>query len=460
MQKLVLYKKIDTFLLIALGMFSLLLLPFTCSIPYLDGNIDFVQSYDFYTGGFNRYFQKWRSVHPPFKLWLTDILYAVFGIHPFVYNIIGLLFGIIGIISLFGLAKIIMGRQTARFSGLLLSLSPLFLACSLFAMRDFILTALLLASLYFYSKRHFVWYAVCASAMLLTKETGVLLSLSIVFIEFLYGKMWLKEKDKIKKIWCLFVPLLTFLGWLWFLSLNHQKAWGDWLFTPTADKGTFYTILYNLGTLHVFNPYANEQWLHLFVLNFNWVYWLTIFIGLIWSLPSLKQGFLLVKQGNQQTKTVMSLLIFSFLYILLILTIQTYTIPRYVLPVVPCMIIGVAWSIQKILKHNTRLGIVGSIIIFSTTSIALFFSFDPLSAYLWGKTTVMDQSMYGLNNGISGGDGITYNMQYLFMAKQRSDILTDKIQARSSSECLWLFKDPNNEKKTFQILQISNYVPC
>jgi len=47
------------FIIIPILLFSFLFLPHITDIPYLDGNIDFVQCFDFYFGGFNEYFENW-----------------------------------------------------------------------------------------------------------------------------------------------------------------------------------------------------------------------------------------------------------------------------------------------------------------------------------------------------------------------------------------------------------------
>ena len=50
----------DKFLLVCLTSYLILTLPFVNLIPYLDGNIDFVKTYDFFSGGFTKLFQKMR----------------------------------------------------------------------------------------------------------------------------------------------------------------------------------------------------------------------------------------------------------------------------------------------------------------------------------------------------------------------------------------------------------------
>src|SRR3989338_1271938 len=127
-----------TVLILRIGFFFIFYLPFLKVIPYLDGNIDFVQAHDFYTGGFTKYFQNWASVHPPLKIILSSMLFVFFGFGVFAYNLLGLIFGVLGMLGMFGLAKKY-GQKTAVFAVSFLVTSPLFLATSVFSLTDFIL---------------------------------------------------------------------------------------------------------------------------------------------------------------------------------------------------------------------------------------------------------------------------------------------------------------------------------
>jgi len=100
-------------LLFLVLLFSVLFLPFLKTIPYLDGNIDFVQVHDFYKGGFEEYFKNWSSVHPPLKLFIAQIFFGLFGVNAISYNLVGFMLGIIGVVSLFYLAKKLTGEKTA-----------------------------------------------------------------------------------------------------------------------------------------------------------------------------------------------------------------------------------------------------------------------------------------------------------------------------------------------------------
>ena len=447
-------KRIDIFLLLSLSIFAILLSPFLFVIPYLDGGTDFLQTYSFYTGGFTKYFHTFNSVHPPFKFWIVDIFFTFFGIHTFSYNITGLLFGLLGILFLYFLAKALFNTSVARLSTTLFAISPLYLATSLFVMRDFFLTSLLLPALYFYSKKKHFLYAIVASLLVLIKETALVFPVAIFIVELFYIKQLIHNKKKLQILFFLCFPLLVFLGWLSFLHLIHQNSWNDWLFTPTAKKGTFYTVAYNLITLHLFNVYAYEQWRHLFIFNFHWVYWIVLLIGVAVLFLYRRPTRAFLCSGEQNLKTILVIILFSLAYIFSVLTIQTYTITRYIVPLMPLLLLGVSWSISLISRYRHGAGLALTSVVFIISILSLFFSVDPLSSMLWGKTTIFNQKLYNVFTNLSGPDAIEYNLQYLMLARTRSSIISSPAAiAIESTDCNWL----KNSNEVLAILQMPDF---
>lgn len=462
-------KTVDKYLVISLLAFSFLYAPFIASVPYLDGNIDLVQTTDFYTGGFKKYFENWGSVHPPLKLIVSSLLFNVGGVNPYVYNLIGYLFGILGIIGLFYLSRNIFNKNIARQCALFLATSPLFLSVGVFSLTDYLLAVLIIVSLYFYSNKNYLLYALSASLAVMTKETGLLLPVCVIAIELIYGiKKLITNSMNIKNtIYSIvfFLPLIAFYTWSTFLESQGQKPWGDWIFAETAHKGAMYTIFNNLKTFQFLNQYAYQHWKQLFILNFNWIYWLTLITGLtifLWNKKNLKNIYKNLLGGNTKTKTLLTIIIFSIAYFFSVLTFQTYTIPRYALPLIPFILMGTAFAIEVIItKFQIKRGafiVFFVIVVFSS----LFSSIDPFSAKLWGKSTILGEELFSLNQHLAGNDGFTYNMQYLFIVKKRTNLIWSAKKSVVSNQCNWIFPDPNNDYKTIKILHlnINTNFPC
>jgi len=437
-------------LIIALVIFSLLTIPFIKSIPYLDGNIDFVKSYDFFVGGFDRYINNWPSVHPPMKEFIASVFFLLGGINPVAYNFIGILFGLFGIVIFYKLCKRLTNGLVTTVAVLLFCTSPLFLSAGLFSLIDYLLGVFILASFYFYSKQKHFLYFLFASLALLTKETGAVLVIAIFAAEGIWAAKNIINKNvnikkSIKNMLISLSPLITTAVWFCFLKSNGKTFWSDWNYSETSDKGTIYTILNNIFSLKMFNKYAYQNWLQLFILNFNWVFWIIAILGVI------KGKINLIKN-----KTLLSIFLFIFIYIISVLSFQTYTIPRYALPLEPFFYIAVAYGSYKISEKSKLLKLLISIFLIGITSLRLFTSVDPISSRIWGKTKDLSQNVYALNQdpSLAGFDGITYNLQYNLIAKRRSDLILGEI--KGVNDCYWIFPDPNNDYKTIDILDLKN----
>ena len=453
----------DPLLGIYIGLYAFLCLPFIGLIPYFDGNIDFVKSYDFFTGGFARLFQEWASVHPPLKEFITFPLFSLFGINRYIYTLPWLFFGILGIISLFSFVKTVSNIKTARIASFLLATSPLYLSVGIFGLTDFLLAIFIIAAITQYVKKQYLWYSLFASLAILTKETAIIFCLTVLFVELIVSILLLirkkhQAKNYLYHLILIFFPFVVFFLWIIFLKTSGKPLWSDWNFSETANRGSLYTIFNNLFRFKFFNKYTYQNWLHLFVLNFNWFWWLLTFIGFsflfIKKRSHLKSTLLVL---TQKTKAFLIVIIFIPFYLVTALSFQTYTITRYVLPLIPFLIIGVSISSDTLIKifPKTRL------LLFTTISLvivlSLFFSVDPFSKHLWGITLIQKHPFYALHKKLAGNDGLTYNMQYLFLAKER----TKKIMEANNSfgpvvsqECRWIFPDPNNDKKTINILHL------
>jgi len=458
-------EKYDRFLIFSLVLFLALLIPFLGVIPHRDGNIEFVQAHDFYTGGFSGYLEsRPMDVHPPLKLILTKVFFLVFGVNSFSYTLIGLISGVIGLAFLFFLTKNLFGRKTARMTSMLLATSPLFLSTAIFALRDYFVTILVIISLYFYLKKRHWFYTLTASLLVLTKETGILLPLSVILIECLcFIKKTLKKKTLAKgqSTFVFFAfPIIVFLFWILFLKIFDRQPWGDHILADTAEKGSVYTIIHNLFTFGFLNKYTYQHWRQLFFLNFNWAYWSITLAGLFAFLSKKSNRIAIFKNLNKKpakTKTLTVIGLFSLSYFFTVLTFPTYTIPRYALPLIPFLLMATALVLNRlVVKYKTITPILITAIIIL---LSLFYSIDPLSIKLWGKTEIYGERFYGLNYALDGNDGITYNIQYLLIVKKRTKqiiAIENQKQPLLLNECDSVFPDPNNDYQTFGILNFKN----
>ncbi len=446
------------FLIIAVALFLSLTIPFINTLPYMDGNIDFVQTLDFNQGGLNQYFSNWNTVHPPLKLLLTAPFYFIFGISPISYSVLGIIFGLIGIISIYFLTKDLFGKLSANLAALFFSIYPLFISNSIFSMRDAILTSLIITSLLFYRRKQFIFYGLVSSLAVITKETALLLPLIVLFVEilFLIKARKFNFKKSINYI-ALLAPLGVYYVWKIILNSYGKNSWSEWIFTETENKGAVFTIINNLITLQFINPYSEWHWKQVIFLNFNWLYILIIISAIFLYIFNFKK--IKFHKNPENTKALLVIILFAISYFLTVLSLQTYTIPRYALPVIPFLIIGLSKSITA-LKNDTAIKITGALV-FVIILISLFNSADPVAKKIWGNISIFNNNIYALNDHMAGNDGITYNIQYLLIAKERSEMIRNTNgNELVSGYCRWILPDPNNEVKMLNELKLNPALYC
>lgn len=448
----------NAWLIIALLLFSVLFVPFITILPLRDGNVDFVQSYYFFQGGYEKFFLHFTSAHPPLKVFALSLLYQIFGVHPEIPAFLGYVLGIGGIIGAFFTAKKLSSLKTAQLFAIFLSINPLFLSTGIFSLTDYMLTNLMLISLAIFLEKKLFLYTLSLIAIVLTKETGILFVILLLVLDII------NSKRRVITFLPYVMTIAAYMYWQYFLHSLGKSAWKDYIFTSTADKGTFYTVFHNVLTLQIINEYAYQQLLQLLFLNSNWIM-ISISIGLTLLFFSKKENrvkFLnLLLTLDQKSKTILVIILFCFLYCLSVLTLQTYTIPRYTLPIIPFLILWFLVIIQKLKNRILERTLI--VIVFSVSFISLFFSLDPFASTLWGRKDLLGQNIYAMDNTISGNDGVTYNLQFIKGARLRTDTIESYAASHKAVPwelCKYMFPDPNNDRVTMKTSGLDSTASC
>lgn len=441
------------FIVYPILLFSILTLPYIVNVPMLDGNIEAVQSYFIHVGGMQLNLERNSTIHPPLKMLIQALFYDLLGPKFIIFNLIGYSIGIIGILSLYSLCRSLGNTFVTKSTTLLFSIYPLFIANSLFPPNDFIITCLLLFVVRAYLKKSSLLFASTLTAITLVKETGLLALAIFIFIDLLFT-----FKKREKRMFYYLIPLASFFFWMIYLRINGQGEWSDHLFTETASRGTIYTIFYNLTHLKIFNPYAVSHGQQFLFLNYNWVILTISTILTIYYLlfkKNRKHFFRHITQDVQLLKTIIIMFLFSVGYYLTVLTLQTYAIPRYALPIIPFLLLWFCASLLAIKSMFLRTTVFT--LVFIILIVSLVTSIDPIPTFLWGKTNVLGQSIYATNPRSAGNDGITYNMQFLFISSSRTQILKSHQKINlSTNDCFWILPNRVNDDVTISILELDN----
>lgn len=166
--------------------------------------------------------------HPPLFVALLAFVWQIFGESLFISHAVNLMFTLMVVIFIYLLGrhmvtdKGIGGSFVGFSSALLLLVSPVFLAQVGIIYVDIPLTAFALASTYFYMRRQYLGYAVCATLMVLTKEIAVVLCIVFAFAS-------VKKEVRTKALVAL--PLIVLAVWF----VYHFLVTGWWLMAPGRE---------------------------------------------------------------------------------------------------------------------------------------------------------------------------------------------------------------------------------
>lgn len=264
------------------------------------------------------------NVHPPgVMLWLA-LVWRLAGRSVPATRIAMLVIAAAGLYVTFLLA-VRMGRQSpgapAFAAALLMLTTPLFYTQAMMAQLDMLAMAFTALALWLFLERRYAACVIGCVALVMTKETGVLLPVILA--------SWLivQEKRSRQAVW-FGLPALALAAWLLFL----KRATGNW-FGDAAFA--HYNVDYALDPVRVLFAIARRTW-YLFLSDFRWIGALSILYGLLRSRLFHRPEWAL-------------LAVFFVSHVVLVSLLGGATLERYLLPVLPVLYIAVAtgWSVME-----------------------------------------------------------------------------------------------------------------
>jgi hypothetical protein len=211
------------------------------------------------------------------SLWYKFLYSSVFGLHLLMAFTSSLT-----VISIYFLTiRVIHGNKTtALLSSLLLLVSPLFQGLYCLVLPEMMLTLFSVLSLIFWIDRKVFLYFICASATILTKETGIIIPATIFVYELI-----INQKKGLKTALVGFTPIILFIIFIviqriqngWFL-LPFHTSFIDFTFNSIWDKfhhfiefifikqgRVFISILLVLGLFWAKKKIFTNEWILLFL---------------------------------------------------------------------------------------------------------------------------------------------------------------------------------------------------
>ncbi|MBN1262729.1 MAG: glycosyltransferase family 39 protein [Candidatus Pacebacteria bacterium] len=191
---------------------------------YLEGSLKVL------TNGF-RPFVEWWSYKPPFLYEITALFFRLFGFCRVIPRALIAFFSFLAVYFTFLLGAKLYGRLAGLAAALWLFFTPLFFAQSGLFQADLPLTALSLITIYYFFSSGKIAYFFSAALLVLTKEPGVLVILSIIAYELLLNPGKVSSKKLFRRVLFLASPLLIFFIWM----VLNRVLLGWWLWPYNLD---------------------------------------------------------------------------------------------------------------------------------------------------------------------------------------------------------------------------------
>lgn len=268
--------------------------------------------------------------HPPLLFWLLGIAYRIFGTSVLVPHLINMVFGLLALIFTYECTQMLYNRKAAIISAILLMLSPLFFAQSGTLNTDITATGLAVMSFYFFLNNRWRAYTICASLLVLAKETGILLIISISAYSFIKKKRPLLAASPVivLGLWLAYYYLMT--G-----SIFYSQH-SDWLFSWLTDFGQVFEKLRQFMAI--------------------------VFIDNGMFAPAIL-ALINYKKAHFRQKNLVILLL--FMLVMLFYALYDQSLPRHIMLVMPFIMISYSGVIYRMRFAYVFTAIAGAIMIFN-----------------------------------------------------------------------------------------------
>ena len=277
------------------------------------------------------------NVHPPGVEAYLVLWYKLFGFSIPITRIAMLLVAAAGLVFTFLLAIELSHDAPgapAFVPPLLLLASPLFYTQSMMAQLDMPAMVLTLLALLLFLKRYYVACAIACTALVLTKETGLVVP-AVFCTLFLLHRDW-------KRVALFAAPAFPLAAWL---VLLHAKT-GYWL----GDPGfAHYNVGYALSPVRVVFSFLRRIY-YLFFAEFRWVGTL----ALVWVLR---------KRQLFRSEAWRITLLVSVATVILVSVLGGAELERYLLPVLPVLYIAFSIAFAYLPKRVSLIASVGLIVV-------------------------------------------------------------------------------------------------
>ncbi len=259
---------------------------------------------------------------PPFLIWITMAAYKIFGINEFAARFFPAFFGILGILSIYILAKQLFNYRIAFLSSLVLLAIPHYLLLSRTNITDIFLFVFVNFSFIFLlrsfrNRKEIILSGVFLGLAFMTKS-AVALFFVLLFIAYIYLK---KDPGAIKNRYFIFTIVLFLVitvPWHLYMFLKYGNLF--------LDGYLGYHLIRRFNENIIVTPFIYDNLFYLRVIAERTASWWFVFLAMI---PIFRQR-LKISTDAQNIKFLLSWAFFVLIFFTLAATkLQQYIFPFY-----------------------------------------------------------------------------------------------------------------------------------
>jgi 4-amino-4-deoxy-L-arabinose transferase-like glycosyltransferase len=410
--------------------------------PSLDPMVIYRESTMFSETGFYDLSRTGYTLHPPLINIILAAAFFLFGHHPLSYNLIGFL---VYTCAYYYSRKTVSKWFTdehASIMSLLLFCNPLLIINFHFLGNDALIITGIILTLYAITEQRYFLLGAVLGAMIIMKETALLIVVWVVFLlclaQLIKKKIFGRQVSFFIKVTPVLVFTTTlFIFWHSLKGFYGLTEWRDTIYS-SAEKSSFQVVAENLFLFRFLNKFFFQNLINCFVLNFQWLYSIfTIFMCpllfkvLITKVREQKsiKDFINVIFISKQAQYALVLLSITLVYGILVLSFPTWTVIRYGLPCYIGLSFLMSFCIVQLSTPPKNSVLCFFLLLLFLSNLT---SVDPLTNYLYpGVYTTHEQKFYNIDFSTNGPDRIAYNQQFLRATKHQNAMIKDFVEANA-----------------------------
>lgn len=289
--------------------------------------------------------------HPLLFHFLVASWMKVFGESIFVAKSFALLVSLLLLITIFFTGKTFFNKDAGLLAAILLFFQPIFLAQSSFVLLEAFLALLGLLTILFFFQKKWLLYALSASALMMTKESGLFLVFALCIWQlmdvFLEKESHYSARNMIYSYLIILIPAMVFGLFL----IQQKLTWGWFLFPGRMDdmQMTYDNISRNLEHIRkVIFFIHGRNWLVIGLLvslvgyyfipgnRFTWMQW-----KVIWFIALFTSIFWLMSSLNFISNRYFFIVITTMIFVVAVVAVQAFQEKKWLLyPVMALLIIS------------------------------------------------------------------------------------------------------------------------